>query len=164
VVVATALEDKIVKDGGPAVCDPTDVVRLAPLGRPVTAGEAAVLVADHERVEQVGGDGAGGRAIVQDAGPSSDEDTAHSGVAEQPTGGRAVENGAVDQPGLAAALEVGEGRDDVEVRPVPSPAPVALVVKEPAAHVNEGVGAAVGGVPRGLAVDVGPVRVAAPSR
>jgi hypothetical protein len=29
-----------------------------------------------------------------------------------------------------------------------------MVVKEPAAHVNEGVGAAVGGVPRGLAVDV----------
>jgi hypothetical protein len=42
------------------------VMALAPGRRPITAREPATVVADDEGVEQRGGDGAGGGAVVED--------------------------------------------------------------------------------------------------
>ena len=69
VVVAGTLQGEVVKRGRPAVGDPADMMRLAPLRGPVTAGEAAVPVADDQGIEQGSGHGAGRGAVVQDAGP-----------------------------------------------------------------------------------------------
>src|ERR671910_270084 len=120
-------------------------MRLAPFGWPVTAGEPAVLVPDHEGVEQVGGDGAGGHPVVEGAGKSGDENPVHPGVTEQALHRGPVDDGAVDQPALAATLEVIEGGDHIHMGAVAATAAVLLVVQEPAAHVGQGVGAAPGG-------------------
>jgi len=130
------------------------MVGFAPVGWPVAAGEAAVLIPDDEGVVEGGGDGAGGGAVVEDAGPSGDEHPVDPGVTEQPLHRGAVQNRAVDEVALAAVLEVVEGGDDVEVGAVAAPAPVLLVVQEPAAYVGEGIGAAAGGTTLGFPVDV----------
>src|SRR5919106_1572576 len=150
VVVPRAFEDKVFEAGGSAAGDPLDVMRLAPFGWSVTAGEPAVLVPDDQGVVQVGGDGAGGGAVVEDAGASGDEHPMDSGVTEQALHGGAVQDGAVDQPALAATLEIIEGGNHIEVGAVAAAAAVLLMVQEPAARV----GAAAGGAALGLTVQV----------
>jgi len=115
VVVAGALQGQVVERRWPAVDHPADMMRLTPLGRSVAAGEAAVLVADDQGVVEGGGDGAGGGAVVQDAGAPGDEHAVKAGVAEQAPDAGGGEDRPVGQPALAAGLEVVEGGDDVEV-------------------------------------------------
>jgi hypothetical protein len=104
-VVAGALQGEIVEGRWPAVENPTDMMCLAPFGWAITAGEPAVPVADHQGVEQVGGDGAGGGPVVQDAGPARHEHAVHAGVTEQSLHGRAVEDRPVEQSALSTALQ-----------------------------------------------------------
>src|SRR5918996_6609857 len=80
VVVPRAFEDKVLEAGGSAAGDPADVMGVAPFGWPVTAGEPAVLVPDHQGVVQVGGHGAGGGAVVEGSGAPGHEHPMHPGV------------------------------------------------------------------------------------
>src|SRR4029450_6334334 len=73
-----------------------------------------------------------------------------AGVADQALHGGGVEDRPVDEPALPAVFEVVEGGDDVEVGPVAAPAAGLLVVQEPAAHVDQGVAAALGGAAGGF--------------
>jgi hypothetical protein len=154
VVVPRAQEHEVVEAGWSAVGDPAEVVGFGPVGGPVTAGVAAVAVADDEGVEQGGGDGAGGGAVVQDGGAAVGDDPVDAGVTDQALHGRVIQAGAVDEPTLAPPFQLIEGGDDVEVRAVATPAVGLLMVQESAAHVDEGVGASLGGAPVRLALDV----------
>jgi hypothetical protein len=75
----------------------------------------------------------------------------HIGVADQALHGGAVEDRAVEQPAVPLTLEVVEGGDDVEVGPVASAAVAVLVVEEPPAHIDQGVGAPLRGAAAGFA-------------
>jgi hypothetical protein len=66
VVVAPAQEHKVVLVGSAALVPRNDVMGFRPGHGPVAAGEAAALVADRQRGEEVVVDGAGGAAGVQD--------------------------------------------------------------------------------------------------
>jgi hypothetical protein len=78
-----------------------------------------------------------------------------AGVAGQALESGGVEDGAVDQAAVPVVLEVVEGGDDVEVGAVAAAAAVLLVVEDPAADVDEGVGAALGGAAGGFTRGVG---------
>src|SRR5215218_10253797 len=162
VVVAGAQEHEVVEAGGAVVVPEADVVALAPVGGAVAAGEAAVPVADDEGVEQRGGDGAGGAAVVQDRGPARGEHPVQRGVAQQPVDAGPVEAGAVGGGGAGAGVgEVAfEVDDQVEMGAVAATAAGLLVVQEVAADVAQGVGPAGGGGAGGLAVVVGGLREA----
>ena len=82
------------------------------------------------------------------------DDPVDAGVAGQALEGRGIEDAAVDQSARAAPLEVVEGGDDVEVGPVAAAAAGLLVIEKPAADVDQGVAASLGGAAGGFAVDV----------
>ena len=155
VMVPGTDEHEIVEGGGAAAGDPAEVVGFGPVGGPITASEAAVVVADDQGVVERGGDGAGGGAVVQDRGAAVGDHPVDTGVAQQPGQGGGVEGGAVDQPPVPVVLEVGEGGDDVEMGAVAAARARLLVVQVPAAQVDEGVGAAVGGAAGGFTGGVG---------
>ena len=68
-----------------------EVVGVAPVVGPVAIAEPAVLVADDQRIEEVGRGGPGGGAVVQDARATLEEDSVQGAVAQEGVDGGGVE-------------------------------------------------------------------------
>src|SRR6185503_13610397 len=101
-------------------------------------------VAQDHGVVEVGGGGAGGRAVVEDRGPPVGDDAVQRAVAQDRGGGGRVEDGAVGEGGAAAAVGVVQGHDHVDVGAVPAPGAGLLVVEEEPADLDQGVGVLLG--------------------
>ena len=122
-VVAAAEQHQVVEVGGAAVLPGCEVMRVAPAGRPLAAGEGAVPVTVHEGASLGFGDEAGVAAEVEDLLLA-----VHDHAADRTVAGEPLDRDAGDRPdvfqfgahrGEVDGLAIGESdrHDRVEVHP-----------------------------------------------
>ena len=83
-VVAAAEQGEVVQVGGSAAGPVVEVVGVAPVVGPVTAGEDASAVAVDEGAALGGGDDAGAASEVEDFGAAVHDHASDGGVAAEP--------------------------------------------------------------------------------
>ena len=135
--------------GGAFVGPVVDVVGLAPVGRAVAAGPAAVPVTRHDGTEQRWRHGVGGDAVIEDVGPAFGEDAAHGAVARPALDRLGGEDLAVGRDSWPVVEEVVDADEGASVRTAASGGRVRAVFEVPAEDVDDGVARRCGAVRTG---------------